>query len=190
MPVLELAIASSYVALPCAYPTHARLQALLRFWEDAAREAGGLPQRRRFAFEAMVPWLGHVAVVAVERDPLRFKATLIGTQLVEWDGQDGTGRYLDEIISAAHRDAAIARYVLVATSGRWYADVARLLAPGTTTATLHRLLLPCADDGVAGASPVGVRDAAVGVRDAAVGVRDAAVGVRVGQIITAIFRED
>ena len=115
MSALALTIASSYAALPCARPTHARLQALLRFWEDAAREAGGLPPRRRFAFDAMVPWLGHVAIWTVEHAPLRFKAALIGTRLVEWDGCDGTGRYLDQIISPAHRDAAIARYVTVAT---------------------------------------------------------------------------
>jgi hypothetical protein len=172
MSALALTIASSYAALPCARPTHARLRALLRFWEGAAREAGGLPQRRQFAFDAMVPWLGHVAVWAVERAPLRFKATLIGTRLVEWDGCDGTGRYLDEIISPAHREAAIARYVTVATSATWYADIVRFLAPHTTTATLHRLLLPCADG------------------DAADGVRGAADRVRVDHIITAIFRDD
>jgi hypothetical protein len=105
---------------------------------------------------------------ALKRAPLRFKATLIGTRLVDWDGCDGTGRYLDEIISSAHRDAAIARYVTVATSATWYADIVRFLAPRTTTATLHRLLLPFAADGV----------------------RDAADSVRVDHIITAIFRDD
>ena len=148
MPALEITRPTSQAALPCARPTHARLQALLQFWEDAAREAGGLPNRWRFTFEAMVPWLGHVAVWTVERDPLRFKAALIGTQLTDWDGGDGTRQYLDEIISATHRDAALARFTLVAHAGRWYADAGSFLAPRRTTATLHRLLLPCADDGV------------------------------------------
>jgi hypothetical protein len=62
MAALELTRPSSQVALPCARPAHPRLQALLRFWEDAAQEAGALPSRRRFTFEAMVSWLGHVAV--------------------------------------------------------------------------------------------------------------------------------
>jgi hypothetical protein len=147
MAALELTRPSSQVALPCARPAHARLQALLRFWEDAAQEAGALPSRRRFTFEAMVPWLGHVAVWTVERDPVRFKAALIGIQLADWDGGDGTSQYLDDIVSPTHREAALARFALVARSGRWYADAGCFLAPRRTTASLHRLLLPCADDG-------------------------------------------
>ena len=161
MRALEPAVTSSPAALPCAPPTHARAQALLRLWEDAAHETGGLPSRRRFAFETMRPWVGHVAIWAVERDPMRFRAALIGTQLVDWDGCDGTGRYLDEIISVGHRDSAIARCALVANSGSWYADAARFVAYGTRTRTLHRLLVPCAED-----------------------------RITVDHVITAIFRDD
>lgn len=145
---LTASLSLPYTDEPCAQPELAPLQALLRLWEEAAREAGGLPSRRRFAFDMMRPWLGHVAIWAVERDPLRFRAALIGLQLVEWDGQEATGRYLDEIVSDKHRARALARYTNVATTGTWQADKARLLVPGTTVAVLHRLLLPCADDGV------------------------------------------
>lgn len=148
MELAGISLALPYQEERCARPEIARLQSLLRLWEDTAQDAGGLPSRRRFTFEAMRPWLGHVAIWAVERDPLRFRATLIGLKLVEWDGQEGTGRYLDEIISDRHRARAIARYTQVATTGTWYADKARLLSPGTTVATLHRLLLPCGDDGI------------------------------------------
>jgi hypothetical protein len=144
----DISLTSPYAEELCAPPLLARLQALLELWEDAAREAGGLPSRRHFAFEVMRPWLGHVAIWTVERGPLRFRAALIGLQLVEWDGQEGTGRYLDEIISDKHRPRALARYTQVASSGAWYADKVRMLAPRTTTALLYRLLLPCADDGV------------------------------------------
>ena len=133
--------------LAAVAPRHPRLQALLAFWEAEGRAAGGLPARRRFSFEAMRPWLGHLAVIAVERPALRFRATLVGTMIVEYDGRDNTGRYLDEAISAPNRPAALARYVRVAETGRWLADVAQIVAPDTTVAPLHRLLLPCAQDG-------------------------------------------
>jgi len=134
---------------PCPRPGLKPLQALLQLWENAVHAGGRLPSRRRFSFEAMRPWLGHLAVWTVERAPLRFRAALIGLKLVEWDGQDGTGRYLDEIISQKYRDLAVERYAHVATAGTWHADTARLIAPRTTVAMLHRLLLPCAADGVA-----------------------------------------
>lgn len=120
---------------------------MLAFWDAAARDAGGLPARRRFSFEAMRPWLGHLAVIAVERPAMRFRAALIGTIICEYDGCDDTGRYLDEAISERNRAAALARYRSVAETGRWLADVAQIVAPDTTVAPLHRLLLPCAADG-------------------------------------------
>jgi len=128
-------------------PRHPRLAGLLAFWEAECAARGGLPERRRFFFEAMRPWLGHIAVIAVEWPALRFRATLVGTFVVEYDGQDGTGRYLDEIISARNREAALKRYRHVVETGRWFADVAQIVAPDTTVAPLHRLLLPCAADG-------------------------------------------
>lgn len=130
-----------------AAPRHPKLQSLLAFWENEHRAAGRLPPRRHFSFEAMRPWLGHLAVIAVERPALRFKATLVGTMLVEYDGRDDTGRYLDEAISAPNRTAALARYTRVAETGHWLADIAQIVAPDTTVAPLHRLLLPCAHDG-------------------------------------------
>jgi hypothetical protein len=144
----HFALSSPYAEELCPQPQLPHLQELLRLWEDTARAARGLPSRRRFAFEIMRPWLGHVAIWTVEWNPLRFRAALIGLQLVEWEGQEGTGRYLDEVMSETHRSRALARYTHVATTGAWYADKARLRENGTAVAILHRLMLPCADDGV------------------------------------------
>jgi hypothetical protein len=124
----------------------AEVQALLAYWQDRS-VAGGLPRRSDFGFEAMRRWLGHIGVLTVEWEPLRFKVRLCGTKIVEYLGMDSTGRYLDELVPEEWRAAALERYAAVATTGTWFADTVRFTGPDATYAKLHRLLLPCAEDG-------------------------------------------
>lgn len=57
-----------------------------------------LPSRSDFTPEDLRPWLGNLAVVAVEREPrLRFLVTLSGTQLDDYRGHGVTGQYIDTI---------------------------------------------------------------------------------------------
>jgi hypothetical protein len=75
---------------------NADLDGLLRFWLALAPERP-LPRRGDILPERdLRPWLGDLAIASVETNPLRFKARLVGTHIVNADRRDVTGLYLDE----------------------------------------------------------------------------------------------
>ncbi len=125
---------------------HAKLQAIAEFWA-ARRPDGRLPSHRRFPPEDLKPWLGHVCLVAVERPSLRLLLRLVGSQVVQYDGRDYTGRYFDDIVAAEHRDAALAPYRESLRTGQPVGDIRPYIGPDATIARIHRLVLPCAEDG-------------------------------------------
>jgi hypothetical protein len=77
---------------------HEKLNGLHALWLE---KAGGriMPSRGDFLPEELKAWLPNIALYDVEREPLRLKARLVGSRIVEYDGHEGTGRYLDEIIT-------------------------------------------------------------------------------------------
>lgn len=57
---------------------------------------GRLPSRASIDPAELPKLLPHIFLVGVERDPLRFRFRLIGTQVCSWAGRDMTGRYTDD----------------------------------------------------------------------------------------------
>src|SRR5262245_5313248 len=80
-------------------PLRKELEALRARWQEQCRD-GRLPRRSGFPPESLVPWIGHIQVVeAVSEDGVtRFRARLVGTRIVYYQGHDNTGRFLDEVI--------------------------------------------------------------------------------------------
>lgn len=116
------------------------------FW--TRRCAGrAMPARRDFLAEDFWPWFGHIRILAVERDPLRFRVTLEGTAICDLSGEDFTGRLLDDVYREAHREALLTPYRDCVLSGRPRHDT---LEPGMglrNFTALERLMLPCGEDG-------------------------------------------
>lgn len=69
---------------------------MLRLWLALSPERP-LPFRGDILPERNLrPWLGDLAIAPVETNPLRFKARLVGTHIVNADRRDVIGLYLDE----------------------------------------------------------------------------------------------
>lgn len=78
-----------------------QLVALEAYWK-LKRGFRAMPCRLDLGPAELRPWLGNIAVVAVEYDDIgiaapRFRVTLSGTALDEYRGYPVTGRYLDEV---------------------------------------------------------------------------------------------
>ncbi|QJE72911.1 PAS domain-containing protein [Aerophototrophica crusticola] len=122
-----------------------QLQSLLSFWESL-RKGRELPSRQDFRPEDLGPWMGHLGLVAVEHGG-RFRVRLSGTTIVEYDGEDFTGRYLDEAVPPAAYQEILRPYrQVLETRQPVHSSYVSRLGP-SASATLERLLLPFSDDG-------------------------------------------
>lgn len=114
------------------------------FW-NLRRAGRAMPSRKDFIAEDFRPWFGHIRMLAVERDPLRLKVTLEGTAIRDLAGEDFTGRYLDDVYKAAHREVLLAPYHACVESQAPRLDI---LQPGMALqnfTTIERLMLPCGE---------------------------------------------
>lgn len=120
-----------------------QLDSLLAFW-TRLRAGRDLPSRRDFRPEDLRPWMGHLGLLDVMPDG-RLRVRLSGTAIVEYDGADFTGRYLEEVVPESARHLILRPYREV-LAGK--APVHAKDEPGALgSATMERLLLPFSDDG-------------------------------------------
>lgn len=125
---------------------HPKLAGLLELW--TGRSVGRpLPARRDFSIEDFRPWLGHMALIEVEPSPLRFRVRLAGTILTAYEGQDDTGRYLDEVIAPDELAERLEPYLECVRTRQPVSDVPRYPGELYRLRAFRRLLLPCAADG-------------------------------------------
>lgn len=89
---------------------HSELAALHELWAREA-ESEHLPGRAAFTPETLRPWLGHIGIVEIERQPVRLRIRLAGVHLVEHDGHDYTGRYLHDVVPPAERELVLGGYL-------------------------------------------------------------------------------
>lgn len=75
----------------------------LEAWWNLRRGHRPMPQRGDLTPETLRPWLGNLAMVAVERtEPIpRFRVTLSGMQLDDYRGYGITGRYIEDLQDGA-----------------------------------------------------------------------------------------
>ncbi len=72
------------------------LRQLFLYW-DEKRGQRRAPPRDDIDPAGMFGVLPNVFLIDVEAEPRRYRVRLMGTVLVQWYGQDITGRYVDEI---------------------------------------------------------------------------------------------
>jgi hypothetical protein len=96
---------------------HRCVRELFAYWLSKAA-AGRLPRRADLDPLEMRSALGHLAVVEVHRDPLRFRYRLHGAGLAALDGFDMTNKWLDEHPVAAARDRIASSWRRAAEHGR------------------------------------------------------------------------
>ena len=85
-----------------------RLQKLYAYWAKA-RGARPLPARRDIDPLDFAYMLGHVMLIDVLRDPLRFRVRLHGSEMAMRADQDLTGKLRDAMPAGDFRDYVIAR---------------------------------------------------------------------------------
>ncbi len=142
------ALDAEAIAATIGHPGLARLYQLWLAWavEAGAVASGGVPDRSEIRPEALRPWLGHLAIVEIERNPFRLRYRLVGTSLTELIGHELTGRYVDELYSRRVRREAIQAYRSVVETRRPHYRHARYWLV-LRTIGYHRLILPFARDG-------------------------------------------
>ena len=90
-------------------------QRALYAWYGDIAARGEMPARADFDpldFPAALPFL---VLVNIEASPRRYRTRLVGTQVVEANGRDGTGHYFDE---TAGTEAAVERIEAVVAGRR------------------------------------------------------------------------
>jgi len=109
---------------------------------------GGVRLPAPGAFDILdVPKLfGHLHLVDVIGDPARFRFRLFGTTIAEVGGRDLTGRWVDDIVPTAWKQAVVAAFqeplrMRRPCYSRWDMDGTR------QPLTLHRLACPMSTDG-------------------------------------------
>ncbi len=125
-----------------------RIRRLYDHWRAVHPASGGLPGRQHVdpaAIPELLPWLW---MLDVERDPLRFRYRLVGTEQVSAMGADMTGRYLDEAHPRFLTSLTYPDYVAAAER----AEIRYHRGPPTfhinkDYVLIERLLLPLAGDG-------------------------------------------
>lgn len=78
----------------------ALLRDALALWQSKCVNHA-FPARADFSVEDLAPFMGHIILIDVERDPRRYRFRLIGSYITQMLGRDSTGRYMDDVYGAA-----------------------------------------------------------------------------------------
>ena len=93
-----------------------RLARLYAYWAQR-KGSRRFPARRDLDPVDLRYVLGHLMLLDVLRDPLRFRYRLHGAEITSRVGYDLTGRFLDEIPDPEYRDYAVSRCKALVESG-------------------------------------------------------------------------
>lgn len=75
---------------------HPKVRAIQDYWKSVHPEGGGLPGRQHIDPVDIPNLLPNIWLIDVYRDPYRFRFRLLGTQVVDYAGEDNTGKWFDE----------------------------------------------------------------------------------------------
>mgnify|MGYP000159200712 FL=1 len=129
-----------------------KIRALFDYWRsihpDPAHPGAGLPGRQHFDPMDIPQLLPNIWMMDVEREPLRFRLRLVGTEIVKFSGRDATGQWLDEIFTDYEKTDAYRFHRACALSGEpGYRKGSVLSNPERDYIEAERLYLPLAEDG-------------------------------------------
>ncbi len=125
----------------------ARVRKLYDHWLSLHSPGAGLPGRQHFdpaAIPALLPW---VWMMDVQRQPLRFKHRLVGTEHVRAMGRDFTGVWLDEAYPLFLTSPAYPQFVAAAGGQVGYRRGPPVFHLSKDYLLMERLLLPLAQNG-------------------------------------------
>ena len=132
-------------ALP---PCDERIAELYRYWLAIAPGPGVLPGRQHFDPTAVPRLLRWMWLVEFEREPLRFRYRLVGTEHVTALGRDATGEWLEQAHPHFTLSSAYQQFVAAAEFAMpgyyWGRPVYYLRRDWMT---IERLILPMARNG-------------------------------------------
>jgi len=126
---------------------HPRVSEMAAYWRSI-HPANGIPGRQHFDPVHIPTLLSNIRLVDVHGSPLRFRARLVGTKLVELHGFDYTGQWLED--AYANFEGSGTHLGLLAAVSSCKPDWRRgqpLLSEGKDFIQIERLNLPFATDG-------------------------------------------
>jgi len=121
------------------------LRRLYAYWEER-RQGRAFPARRDLDPLDFRYALGHVVLLDVLRDPVRFRFRLHGSELTARAGYDMTGKLVDELPNPKNRALLIERCHMLVETGQPVAVIDERLL-GQRRFGYEAVWLPLADDG-------------------------------------------
>lgn len=118
------------------------LRALFNYWQSK-KDGRTLPARSDIRPEEIHRLLSHVVLIDVEPNPLRFKARLVGSDIVNVIGRDFTGMYFD---SFPNIDKLLARLERLLDSRRPYLVRDHVQWPAKSFMEYQALALPLSEN--------------------------------------------
>ncbi|RDD62794.1 PAS domain-containing protein [Ferruginivarius sediminum] len=128
---------------------HEQLASLLDRWRFR-RGTRRLPTHGDFRFTDLQPWIGHIGLVEIQggqtAEP-HMKVRLAGRRLVEYDGADFSGKYLDDVVPEYARGEILRPYLTCVRKQAPQYSVFTPDNPELEGYRMHRLLLPTTSNG-------------------------------------------
>jgi hypothetical protein len=123
---------------------HPKVRAIFDYWRSVHPDGGGLPGRQHIDPIDIPQLLPNIWLIDVKRDPYRFRFRLVGTQVVDYAGEDNTGKWFDERLP----DFNPSVFIDVVETGRpsWSRGHSKM-RPEKNYYELERVRLPLASDG-------------------------------------------
>ena len=123
---------------------HPKVRALFDYWRSVHPREGGLPGRQHIDPIDIPHLLPNVWLIDVKRNPYRFRFRLVGTLIVNYAGEDNTGKWFDERLP----DFDPSVFIDVVETGKpsWSRGRSKM-RPEKDYYELERVRLPLASDG-------------------------------------------
>lgn len=143
-PAPHIEKAADATVSPVPENCHPKIRAIVDYWRSIHPKSGGLPGRQHFDPTDVPNLLANIWLIDAVREPLRFRLRLIGTLVVDYAGEDNTGRWLHERWPAFDDSAYV--QVVETRQPSWSRGPSRL-RPEKEFYEIERVRLPLASDG-------------------------------------------
>lgn len=127
-------------------PQSEHLRGILAYWQ-AKKGDRPAPLRADIDPAEIKPLLPYLGIVDVERNPLRFRYRLVGTEITHGYGRELTGCYLDEADLDDHATDIVQEYARAAESGEPSCSILEYTRRDGRHVRYERLVLPLSSDG-------------------------------------------
>jgi len=122
---------------------HPKVRAIVDYWLSIHPKKG-LPGRQHFDPRCVPKLLSNIWLIDVVRDPLRFRFRLFGSRIVDYAGEDNTGKWVDE--RWPDFDAEVLKDIIKTKMPSWSRGPS-VFRPEKDYYELERVRLPLAQDG-------------------------------------------